>query len=164
MKLQLSELTTERKWRSATGMDKARFNKLLAVFKASYQERYGKSIEQKQASEKRFEFCISNAEELLYFTLFSLKSGLTYDLLGLVCGMNGGSAKKNQEIGLKVLDYTLEKQGFKPVRTLKNTAEFEKLFKTTDTLLIDATEHSRQRPKNHEQQHAHYSGKKKTIQ
>lgn len=56
MKLQLSELTTERKWRSATGIDKARFNNLLAVFKENYQERYGKSIEQKQASEKGFNF------------------------------------------------------------------------------------------------------------
>ena len=42
---------------------------------------------------------LQSEEELLYFTLFSLKCGLTYDLLGLVCGMDGSNAKRNQEIG-----------------------------------------------------------------
>jgi len=81
MKMQLSELTTQRKWRAATGLNEERFYKLLERFKAAYEGVYKKSIEQKQEAEKHFEFCISNEEELLYFTLFSLKVGLTYDLL-----------------------------------------------------------------------------------
>lgn len=163
MKLQLSELTTERKWRSATGMDKERYYKLLEIFKVSYQEMYGKSIEQKQTAEKRFEFVISSEEELLYFTLFSLKTGLTYDLLGLVCGMNGSSAKKNQQIGLKVLSYALKKPGYMPVRYLETKAEFEQLFQDIEELLIDATEQLRQRPQDKEEQKMSYSGKKKVI-
>ena len=107
MKMQLSELTTERKWRAATGLDEKRFYKLLERFKIAYEGLYKKSIEQKQEAEKHFEFCISNEEEWLYFTLFSLKSGLTYDLLGLVCGMNTSSAEKNQVKGLKVLTKAL---------------------------------------------------------
>jgi hypothetical protein len=55
IKLKISELTTERKWRSATGMNKERFNKLLELFSLSYQETHGKSIEDKQAAEKRNE-------------------------------------------------------------------------------------------------------------
>ena len=60
MKMQLSELTTERKWRAATGLNKERFYKLLERFKASYETQYKKSIEQKQAAEKHFDCCISN--------------------------------------------------------------------------------------------------------
>jgi hypothetical protein len=80
VKLQLSELTTEGKWRAATGLNEERFYKLLERFKVAYEELYKKSIEQE--AEKHFDFCLS--EELLYFTL--LKSGLTNDCL--VCGMN----------------------------------------------------------------------------
>lgn len=163
MKLKISELTTERKWRSATGMNKERFDKLLELFSLSYQERHGKSIEDKQAAEKRIEYCISTEEELLYFTLFSLKSGLTYDLLGLVCGMNGSSAKKNQERGLQVLSKTLEKQGHMPVRHIETKAEFDKLFEDIEELLIDATEQLKQRPHDKEEQKKFYSGKKKAI-
>lgn len=36
MKLKLSELRIERKWRSATGMDQERYYKLLEIFKVCY--------------------------------------------------------------------------------------------------------------------------------
>jgi len=161
MKIKVSELTTERKWRASTGMNKERFYKLLGNFEESYKETYGKSIADKQASEKRFEFCISDEEELLYFTLFSLKSGLTYDLLGLVCGMNGASAKKNQAIGLKVLEQALK--DYMPKRKIKTKKDFEKLFEGNEELLIDATEQPKQRPSDKEEQKNHYSGKKKPM-
>lgn len=157
MKMQLSELTTERKWRAATGLDEKRFYKLLERFKVSYETLHKKSIAQKQEAEKHFEFCISNEEELLYFTLFSLKVGLTYDLLGLVCGMNASSAQKNQEKGLKVLAKALGE----PVRTIRTKEEFNNLFEGIEELLIDATEIPKQRPSNKEEQKNYYSGKKK---
>jgi hypothetical protein len=47
-------------------------------------------------------YCINNKEELLLFTLLSLKSGLTLDLLGLMCGMDGSNVKRNQLIGLEI--------------------------------------------------------------
>ncbi|MCV6637570.1 hypothetical protein [Candidatus Albibeggiatoa sp. nov. NOAA] len=161
MKLKIEELTTERKWRSATGMDKTRFNKLLALFINSYKEIHNKSIEEKQAAEKRLEFVIKTEEELLYFTLFSLKAGLTYDLLGIVSGMNASNAKKNQEMGLKVLAHALD--GYIPARQIGSKEEFEQLFKGIEELLVDATEQPMQRPKDKYRQKAHYSGKKNVI-
>jgi hypothetical protein len=161
MKMQLSELTTERKWRAATGLNEDRFYKLLERFKVAYEALYKKSIEQKQEAEKHFDFCISNEEELLYFTLFSLKSGLTYDLLGLVGGMNASSAQKNQAKGLKVLARALGEH--MPTRTIKTKEEFDNLFGGIEELLIDATENSKQRPSNNEEQKKYYSGKKKAI-
>jgi hypothetical protein len=126
-------------------MDKERFYKLLENFKLAYKEVYKKTIAQKQAAEKHFDFCISSEEELLYFTLFSLKCGLTYDSLGLVCGMNTSNAQKNQTKGLKVLKKALE--GYMPARTIETKAEFDKLFEEIDKLLIDATENAKQRPR-----------------
>lgn len=159
MKMQLSELTTERKWRSATGLNKDLFYVLLEYFKLAYKEIHGKTIEQKQEAEKRFDFCISNEEELLYFVLFSLKSGLTYDLLGLVCGMNASSAQKNQVKALKVLEKALGK--YMPARTIETKEEFDKLFSDVEEFIIDATEIPKQRPSDKEKQKEYYSGKKK---
>jgi hypothetical protein len=49
MKLQISDLTTERKWRAATGMNHARFEKLCVLFSVSYLELHGKTLAQRQA-------------------------------------------------------------------------------------------------------------------
>jgi len=45
MKLDLTTLTTERQWRSATGFSKDKFELLLIDFQASYEVIYGKTIE-----------------------------------------------------------------------------------------------------------------------
>ncbi|MGH9767154.1 MAG: hypothetical protein ACREAB_06925, partial [Blastocatellia bacterium] len=78
MRLQISSLTTERLWRATIGYDQARFEKLLVLFTASYFELHGKSVAQRQA-EIQVTPSLQSEEELLFFTLFSLKAGLTYD-------------------------------------------------------------------------------------
>jgi hypothetical protein len=50
---------------------------------------------------------LTSEEELLFFTLFSLKAGFTYDLSGFVSGMDAANAKRNQQLGLDVLQHTL---------------------------------------------------------
>ena len=102
-----------------------------------------------------------NEEELLLFTLLSLKSGLTYDLLGIICGMNGSNAHKNQKIGLSVLTKTLNNLNLMPERKLLTIKDFEKLFaQETDLIIIDATEQRIQRPGDSKEQKESYSGKK----
>ncbi len=49
MKLSLSELTTDRKWRAATGLDKKRFYALLTLFSTSYLKIQGRTLAKKQA-------------------------------------------------------------------------------------------------------------------
>jgi len=56
--------------------------------------------------------------------LFSLKAGLTYDLLGLVSGMDAANAKRNQELGLRVLEHPLATAGCLPKREFKDAAEW----------------------------------------
>ncbi len=102
MKLQISDLTTERQWRAAIGHDQVRFEKLLILFTASYLTLYEKSVAQRQ-TEIQGTPSLQSEEELLFFTLFSLKAGLTYDVLGFVSGMDASNAKRNQTLGREFL-------------------------------------------------------------
>ena len=76
MKLSTSDLKTDRHWRSATGLDQPRFLKLLVLLPAAYKQLFGLSIQQRQA-ECPDQPALNNYEDLLLFTLFSLKSNLS---------------------------------------------------------------------------------------
>jgi hypothetical protein len=79
MKLQISDLSTERQGGAAIGGDQARFEKLLVWFTASYGDLFGDSVAQRQADLEGTP-SLQSEPELLFFTLFSLKAGLTYDV------------------------------------------------------------------------------------
>ena len=162
MKFGIKDLKTDRQSRAAIGMDKARFFKLLEAFKKSYFAIHGTSLKERQM-DNGAEYCINSEEELLLYTLFSLKSGLTYDLLGLVSGMDGSNAKRNQDAGLKILGKTLAALGCSPKRNFMNKKDFEEFFAGEEQLILDASEQGIQRPSDKEQQKMHYSGKKKTV-
>ena len=162
MKISVSELTTDRKWRSATGLDRFRFEKLLVEFRKIYREIYNQTFEEHLPRETGNYYCINNEEELLLFTLLSLKSGLTLDLLGLMCGMDGSNVKRNQLIGLEVLQKTYENLGVVPKRNLLTIEEFNEHFANVEDLIIDVTEQSVCRPCDDSYQKDYYSGKKKS--
>jgi hypothetical protein len=162
MKLKILDLKTERQWRAATGFDQARFEKLLIAFTSSYFNLYGKSVAERQA-DIEVTPSLTSEEELLFFTLFSLKAGLTYDLLGLVCGMDAANAKRNQELGLRVLENSLAAADCLPKREFKNAAEFAQYLKNEETLIFDGTEQRTQRPSDNEAQKENYSGKKRAT-
>jgi len=67
MKLQSSDLKTDRQWRAATGMDKIRFYKLLDGFKKSYQEIHLDTLSDRLV-ESGVEYCIQTEEALLLDT------------------------------------------------------------------------------------------------
>jgi hypothetical protein len=159
MKLQISDLTTERQWRAAIGADQARFVKLLALFTASYEELFGHSVAQRQA-DLEVTPSLQSEQELLFFTLFSLKAGLTYDVLGFVSGMDAGNAKRNQALGLQVLEQALRTAQCLPQRRFANAAEFAEYYQHEETLIFDGVEQRIQRPSEIEAQKDHYSGKK----
>jgi len=162
MKLAIEELRTKRQWRAATGLEEKQFRVLLKLYELSYEKKYGASVAVRQA-EIEVTPSLQTEEELLFFTLFSLKCGLTYDLLGLVCGMDGSNAKRNQEIGLAVLKDTLETAGCAPKRGFQSAEEFSQYLKKEKTLLLDGTEQRIQRPGDAEEQKMMYSGKKRTY-
>src|SRR5256885_16320901 len=145
MKLKISDLKTERQWRAATGCDQARFEKLRVLFTASYLNLYGKPVAERQADIEVTPSLTSEAE-LLLFTLFSLKAGLTYDLLGLVCGMDGSNAQRNQQLGVRVLEHALGTAQRLPARSFVNPQEFAAYLKEEEDLIFDGVEQRIQRP------------------
>jgi len=159
MKLQIADLTTERQWRATLGVDRARFEKLLALFTASYRALFGHSVADRQA-DLEVTPSLESEQELLFFTLFSLKVGLTYDVLGFVSGMDAANAKRNQTLGLQVLEQALRTAHCLPRRTFANAAEFAEYFQHEETLIFDGIEQRIQRPRENEAQKEHYSGKK----
>lgn len=162
MNISTASLTTERKWRSATGYDEKRFRKLLSSFEDAYYEKFGKTLLERKADSPK-ESSVKSAEDLLLFTLFSLKSGLTYDLLGFVTGMDASNAKRNQDLGISILKSMLYAEGYAPARSFDSVAEFERHFREYDTLIIDGEEQPIQRPSEEDSQKDNYSGKKKTY-
>ena len=162
MKLDISDLSTERQWRSATGLTEQKFEILLKLFQASYESIYGKSI-QERTSESPNNPTMTSYSELLFFTLFSLKSGLTYDLLGFVSGIDGSNAKRNQTMGIEILKDALSKNGVLPKRNFESPQDFKTYFEEHKTLILDATEQRVQRPQDNDVQKTYYSGKKNVI-
>lgn len=162
MKLPIADLTTERQWRATLGVDRARFEKLLVLFTASYSALFGHSVADRQA-DLEVTPSLETEQELLFFTLFSLKVGLTYDVLGFVSGMDAANAKRNQTLGLQVLEQALRTAHCLPQRTFANAAEFAEYFRHEETLIFDGIEQRIQRPKENEAQKDHYSGKKSAI-
>ena len=159
MKISIKYLKTERQWRSSTGYDQARFKLILVHFERTYLKMFGKTLAERQADGPK-ESVIESEEDLLFFTLFSLKANLTFDLLGLV-GLDGSNAKRNQDVGISILKSMLCDNGYAPIRSFETVAEFEKFFHQYDTLIIDAEEQPIQRPSEEDSQKDNYSGKKK---
>jgi hypothetical protein len=159
MKLQISDLTTDRQWSASTGCTQAQFEKLLVLFTASYLELHGKSVAERQA-EIEVTPSLASEAELLFFTLFSLKVGLTYDVLGFVSGMDGSNAKRNQTLGLTVLEHALQAAQCVPRRKFTDPAEFAAYLQQEKTLIFDGLEQKMQRPSDDAAQRDHYSGKK----
>jgi hypothetical protein len=83
---------------------------------------------------------------LLFFTLYSIKNGLTYDLLGFTFGLSRSNAYQNQALGLRVLRAALKSGGHLPERAYENVEEFKEHWSEEDEIFIDATEQRRQRP------------------
>lgn len=159
MKLQIADLTTDRQWCAATGFTSAQFAKLLALFIQSYFELYGQTVAARQV-EVEVTPTLTSEAELLFFTLFSLKAGLTYDLLGFVSGMDASNAKRNQQLGLAVLQQALTAAQCLPRRKFKDAQDFKEYLQNEPTIIFDGLEQRIQRPDDDEAQRDFYSGKK----
>jgi hypothetical protein len=79
---------------------------------------------------------------------------------GWAGGMDAANAKRNQELGLRVLEQSLATAGCLPKREFKNAAEFAEYLKNEKNLIFDGTEQRTQRPNDDAAQKENYSGKK----
>lgn len=159
MRISLEDLKTPRQWRAALGCDAKHFEKLLPLFTQAYAAVHGCQMADKMILTP-FGTVVRHEQDLLFFTLFSCKSGLTYDVLGLVFGMDGATAKRRQDDGIAVLQQALRQAKCLPARTLESPQELAKYFSRKKAVLLDATEFTTQRPQEKTAQQHRYSGKK----
>ena len=162
VKLSIQDVKTPRQWRSAVGCDAHQFDQLLQLFSQAYETLNGAQLPDRMVISPTG---VQMKEEayLLFFTLFSCQSGLTYDVLGLVCGMDGATAKRRQDEGLVVLREALRLADCLPEREFDSPAEIQRYFPKRRAILLDATEFETQRPKEKGAQKARYGGKKNAI-
>lgn len=153
-------LKSERQWRATTGLKATQFYQLSTQFGHSFKGIYGQELAERQSNSSE-EAVFKSYEEVLFFELFSFKSGLTYDALGAVFGMDGSSAKRIQEAFLPVLKAALQAFGAMPRREFENVEAFKSFFEGEQELIFDGTEHRIQKPGGYERQKPFYSGKKK---
>ena len=159
MSLSYKKVRDNRQWRASTGLTEDQFKKLVAEFKITYEDFLGEKISERgnnSSKESRF----TSYEDFLFFLLFSIKSGLTYDLLGLSFDLDRANVFRQQTFGLRILQMTLQRLDFLPKRFFENLDEFKDQMSDHEQIILDASEQLRQRPGNQEDQKDDYSGKK----
>lgn len=160
MAISYEDIKSDRQWRACTGLPEDKFLELSNCFGLTYKKIYGKTVSSRR-SDSSNESVITSKEEFLFFILYSLKNGLTYDVLAFNFGMSTSSAKKNQTEGIGVLKLSLREMGYAPAKLFESIDELENRFSEEERLILDGMEHRIQRPKNQEVQKDFYSGKKK---
>jgi hypothetical protein len=156
------DLKTDREWRANTGMSEAKFHVLAQAYREAFESVFMDTLPERRANSSQ-ESVFETYEDQLFFALFSIKTGVTFDVLGFVFGCSQSAAKSCQERFLRVLQMALTRLKAMPKREFSTPEEFKTYFKDTAVLLLDGTEQAIQRPKDNELQKEHYSGKKKTY-
>lgn len=160
--LNYEDIKSDRQWTGTIALSSAQFHRLCKLFSTCFEELNQISLSE-MSTNLNSNFLLKTYEDCLFYVLFQLKNGLSYDSLGLLIGTDGGNAQRNFEKYLAILELTLIKLGAMPKRGFKDITEFEEYFKNETELTLDATEHSTQRPADNDAQKEAYSGKKATY-
>lgn len=160
MKLSIQDLKNSRQWQSSIGLSEKKFYNLLETFKLCYEKSYGQSLSEVMRALDIDNPILATYEDCLFFVLFHLKNGLTFDVLGLIFGTDGANAQRNFERYLVILESSLKERGYVPKREFTDEQEFLSYLQAEKEVIFDGTEFPIERPSNHEQQKQAFSGKK----
>ena len=162
MPIRHEDIKDDRQWRAATGVTREQFADLTARFGRAYEDRFGKTIAERQGGSSQKPTFTTYAEQL-FFLLYSLKSGLTLDLLALSFACARSTVVALQADTQATFQRALVAGGYHPKRAYNSPAEFlaDWQAEAPSVVLLDATEHRRQRPGDRDAQKSTYSGKKK---
>jgi hypothetical protein len=162
MALNYKDLTTERQWRGCAGVTAEQFEELSVIFSAAYEKQRSYTLDELSENiDKRLS--LSDYKSCLFFVLYALKSGVTFNILSFSFDMTVSAAHKNLKRYLSVLKYALEEAGHLPKNQFKTVEEFQDYIKDHGVITVDASEIPVQRPQKEQLQQEHYSGKKKTY-
>lgn len=153
---------TPREWQATIGIDNQSFTKLTQQAKLSYTSLRGCSYEQMLTSNAKGSLArLKSLDDLLFFVLLMLKSGITFDLLGYIVQLDHGNAHRKFKLGLKILVATLSDLNCGPNRDFDTVGHLHAAISPGSTLILDGTEQRIQRPSDQGVQRDFYSGKKK---
>jgi hypothetical protein len=163
-----TELQSDRrKFLALTGLTLREFQLLLPAFAQSYERLY--LPDQTLAGQPRQRFAgggrkgvLHPPEQKLLFLLVYLKTYPLQTLLGELFELSQSRVNYWIHRLLPILQQALDELDVRPERDPSHFAQSQAASEEGPQLIIDGTERRRQRPKNPEQQAAHYSGKKKT--
>lgn len=159
------EIRTERQFRALTGVTEPQLETIAKEFEKIEEE---KKQEQGELSGDRKRKpgagrprILNTAIEKVVFVLYYLKNYPTYDVLGILFGMTKSPAFSNIQKYYPLVMEALGRLEILPKRTFSSVEEFREFFAQVEEILVDVTERQVARPKDADQQKAHYSGKKK---
>lgn len=154
---------SKRQWQAVLGIDNQSFEQLLKWCKQEYIILKNCTFEESLEQNPKGSLAkIRSIDDLIFYTLFMLKSGITFDLAAYLIQFDQSRAHRQFVKGIDLLHRALFVQGFLPFRDFESPEYFQTQFTRAEVLIIDATEHRIQRPQDKEFQHDTYSGKKKT--
>ena len=146
---------SDRDFRATTGLSKDEFHQLEAAFSPYYSPNALLGIPAGFGRETVFQ----QADEALFFLLYSHKTAVTYDVLGLNFGISRAAAHTTVASLKPILKQVLHDLGTLPKRIFKTQQEVDAYFTGVTDLSIDATEIPTQRPQDQHEQEARYSKK-----
>lgn len=151
-----------REWQAVIGLDSQSFTKLVDLAHVYYQANRGYTYQQMLKSNAKGHLASFKAlDDLLFFVLLMLKSGITFDLLGYLAKIDQANAHRKFKLGLAILNGTLKVNNYTPHRDFDEVKHFHNLFPVEQILILDGTEQRVQRPSDQDIQRDFYSGKKK---
>lgn len=154
---------SKREWQAVIGLDNERFTTLTEWSKETYFILKNQTYEESLKENPKGNLAkIRTIEELIFYTLMVLKSGITFDFAAFLLQFDQSRAHRQFTKGLQLIHATLEIQGYLPLRSFNNIEEFESQLQKSEALIFDATEQKIQRPQDSEFQKETYSGKKKS--
>jgi hypothetical protein len=104
-------IRTDRQFKGATGKSKSKFESLKADLEKFYFEKHRQTYEEYIETSVTEKPKFKDLGEALFFVLFQLKNGMTWDSLSVVFGMSAAAALTNFNNFLKLLEQMLEKKG-----------------------------------------------------
>jgi hypothetical protein len=108
--------------RATTGLSLEAFGKLTDLFAQSYLDCHEISLKKKLENLSK-KTVLTRYEEMLFFVLFQLKNGLTYDVLGCIYGMDASTAQRNFVSHLRILQHALRQLQLLPKRGFEKVEE-----------------------------------------
>lgn len=143
----------ERHYKAATGLSRAEFDALYAIFEPFYTPK-------QPAAYSPYLPVLTNKKEALFFVLHYYKAYPTLQNLGMYFGLSDAAASHSLELLKPCLKAALQQQKVLAQRLFTGQTRFEKVFADVQDLFIDVTEIPIERSGNQDVQRNQYSGKK----